>query len=88
MTNPVKTYKIVQTPEVFMTKPTRTYKGQHYWSGTLKPHTRKDGTATTCSNGNRTAPSVANRSHSGARRERRSSSQTGAAKSTGGRGVA
>ena len=47
MTNPVKTYKIVQTPEVFMTKPTRTYKGQHYWSGTLKPHTRRDGTAMT-----------------------------------------
>ena len=41
MTNPVKTYKIVQTPEVFMTKPTRTYKGQHYWSGILKPHTRQ-----------------------------------------------
>jgi hypothetical protein len=30
-----------------MTKTDRTYKGQHYWSGALRPHTRKDGTPTT-----------------------------------------
>ncbi len=30
-----------------MTKPEKTYKGQEYWSGTTKPHTRKDGGATT-----------------------------------------
>ena len=30
-----------------MTKPDKTYQGQPYWSGISKPHTRKDGGATT-----------------------------------------
>ncbi len=30
-----------------MTKLDKTYKGQDYWSGISKPHTRKDGSATT-----------------------------------------